>query len=443
MNRGAVPTSAAGTSQRLGSFQVRTVLFRTLYRGIVTWNRTKKRNAFGQVQQRPRDPREWLQVDVPEWRIVSEDLWQAAHARLDRARQNYLAGTQGQPWGRPVSGTAAKYLLTGIARCGTCGAGLTVRSRAHGGRRSFRYVCATHHYRGRAICSNGLELHQAVADDAVLELLEADILRPAVVDQAIALALETLCGDQAGENRRTVLERQLGQTVRKLQQLTAAVEAGGHLPALIAAIAQRENERAALQAEIDALGDVMLPARRNRKTLERALRGRLADWRGLLRAQIAEARQVLEMLLEERLYSLLSATTPASRITGCARRLRLVECSRGSCVHRVWRPRRDSNPCFSLERAASWASGRRGPLVCTARRARNLRIVADVRRGGKAHGREGVARHGAGDRRNTIERAGKEWHQPSAVTASPAATRETPAPMTRPRRVCSSGRPPA
>jgi hypothetical protein len=29
-------------------------------------------------------------------------------------------------------------------------------------------------------------------------------------------------------------------------------------------------------------------------------------------------------------------------------------------VHKRWRPQRDSNPCFGLERAASWASGRWG-----------------------------------------------------------------------------------
>jgi site-specific DNA recombinase len=276
-------------------------LFRTLYRGVVTWNRTKKRNVFGQVQQRPRDRREWLQIDVPEWRVVSDDLWRAAHERLERARQNYLAGTQGRPWGRPVTGTTAKYLLTGIARCGVCGAGLTVRSRSHGVTRSFRYVCATHHYRGRAICANGLELRQTVADDAVLSLLEEDILRPAVVEQAVALALEMLCSESPVRHRRTTLLQQLAQTERKLQQLTAAVEQGGHLPALLTALAQREEERTALKSELEALGEVIVPQRRDRKALERALRSHLTDWRSLLRSQIAEARQVLETLLEDRL----------------------------------------------------------------------------------------------------------------------------------------------
>jgi hypothetical protein len=86
-----------------------------------------------------------------------------------------------------------------------------------------------------------------------------------------------------------------------VQQLTAAIEQGGHLPALLAALAQREEERAALRSELEALGEVMVPQPRDRKALERALRSHLTDWRSLLRSQMAEARQVLETLLEDRL----------------------------------------------------------------------------------------------------------------------------------------------
>ena len=34
----------------------------------------------------------------------------------------------------------------------------------------------------------------------------------------------------------------------------------------------------------------------------------------------------------------------------------------------IWRPQRDSNPCFGLERATSWASGRWGPWAGTLHR---------------------------------------------------------------------------
>ena len=51
-------------------------------------------------------------------------------------------------------------------------------------------------------------------------------------------------------------------------------------------------------------------------------------------------------------------------LTVTRRRSAANQLSPGYCrwsFRMVWRPRRDSNPCFSLERATSWASGRRGP----------------------------------------------------------------------------------
>ena len=41
----------------------------------------------------------------------------------------------------------------------------------------------------------------------------------------------------------------------------------------------------------------------------------------------------------------------------------------------MWRPQRDSNPCFGLERATSWASGRWGRTVSTERDRAALRTL--------------------------------------------------------------------
>ena len=304
LNAAGLPRPRAQQGRRDGwcPSSVRAVLFRDLYRGVEWWNRTKKRNAFGQVQVRDRDRAEWLRVDVPEWRIVPETLWESAHARLAKARKNYLAGTQGARWGRPATGTAAKYLLTGLGRCGVCGGGLTVRSRAHGKQRSYRYVCSTHHYRGSAICTNGLELRLDVADEAVLDLIESDVLRPNVVKQAITMALDTLMAEYASApDRRRVFENQLAAIERKIAQLTAAVEGGAPLASLLVALERRERERTEIRAEMEALATVA-PARvKDRRTAETRLREKLSDWRCLLRGQVREARQVLETLLADRL----------------------------------------------------------------------------------------------------------------------------------------------
>jgi site-specific DNA recombinase len=289
---------------------VRTVLHRELYRGVVVWNRTEKRNVFGEKQPHARSRAEWVRVEAPELRIVTDAAWEAAHARLARARGVYLAGTQGNLWGRPTSGTASKYLLTGIGRCGVCGGGLTVRSRIQGGRRVHRYVCATYHYRGKAICANGLELRGDVVEPATLAAIEADILRPSVMERAVQLALDALEADRP-DDRRSALKRELTRTEAELGRLAAAVAEGGSFATLVDAMRARETQADRLRNEIRAL-DLQLGGRpADRKAIEARLREYLADWRGLLRRCVSEARQILEALLADRLVF-----TPATDADG-------------------------------------------------------------------------------------------------------------------------------
>jgi site-specific DNA recombinase len=71
------------------------VLFRPLYRGEFVWNQTRKRNAWGEKRGSARPEAEWIRQPRPELRIVPEELWQAAHARIDQARQAYREATKG------------------------------------------------------------------------------------------------------------------------------------------------------------------------------------------------------------------------------------------------------------------------------------------------------------------------------------------------------------
>jgi hypothetical protein len=123
------------------------VLFRPLYRGQVIYNQTAKRDAWGRRHQSPRSASEWVRVEVPELRIVPDDLWDAAHAVLRRSRAVYLERTKGRSWGRPPAGTDSKYLLTGLAECPECGGTLMAESRRHGRQRKLFYTCNNHRRR--------------------------------------------------------------------------------------------------------------------------------------------------------------------------------------------------------------------------------------------------------------------------------------------------------
>jgi DNA invertase Pin-like site-specific DNA recombinase len=63
---------------------IREMLRNERYRGVFVWNRTKKeRNPeTGRKTSRPRPEAEWLRTEVPEWRIVDEDLWNRTHERI-------------------------------------------------------------------------------------------------------------------------------------------------------------------------------------------------------------------------------------------------------------------------------------------------------------------------------------------------------------------------
>jgi len=168
----------------------------------------------------------------------------------------------------------SKYLLTGIGRCSVCCGGLTVRSRQHGKQRSFRYVCATYHYRGKAICNNGLELRREIADSAILSAIEADILRPSVTERAVRRALDALERD-GPDQRRAALSRDLARTEGELAHLVAAIAEGGALAPLLDAMRAREQERERLRCELRSLDSVIGLRPRDRRAIEQTYAGTL------------------------------------------------------------------------------------------------------------------------------------------------------------------------
>jgi hypothetical protein len=274
---------------------VRDVLHRDLYRGEIVWNRSRKRDQWGGKKQRARAVGEWLRVPAPDLRIVSDALWAAAHERISRIRASYLRGTDGRLWGRPTRGTDSKYLLCGLARCGICNGSLYVKTRkATGKDRAYFYGCTSFHLRGSSVCSNGLELPMEVADRAVLDAFERDILRPDVVEAAVTRAMNRLLPSATAAKAASMrLQAELQGLEAELSRLTAAIAGGGQLGTLVQAIQERGQRRIAIRAELDGLNRPALdPAR-----LRADLRARLDDWRGLLTRHIPQARQIIRKLL--------------------------------------------------------------------------------------------------------------------------------------------------
>src|SRR5712692_5130444 len=108
------PRPAFGKPSGWVSSSVRQILLRRLYRGERVWGRTKKRTPWGVKKSQRRAEKDWIVVEVPNLRIVPEDLWQEAQDRWMNVRQLYLRVTNGQLYGRPTNGHESPYLFTGF-----------------------------------------------------------------------------------------------------------------------------------------------------------------------------------------------------------------------------------------------------------------------------------------------------------------------------------------
>jgi site-specific DNA recombinase len=296
------PRPRKGRARSWTPSTVRAVLYRDLYRGISVWNKRRQTDAWGQRRTHRRPESEWIQVDVPHLRILSDDLWNAAHRRLTAASQTYLRSSQGNRWGRPASGVPSKYLLSGLLECAGCGGSMSVRSGTHGLGKRFFYICTSYNNRGQTVCSNGLRLPMTMTDDAILSKLSSYVLDPEIVEGAIADALIELRPSSAVmESRRGALQTEIRKLEEEQARFVAAIAIAGDVEALAQALRDRERRRTHLRSELVNLDLAEQFDAFDVRRIERELRKRLADWRELLRRQAPVARQVVSHLLDGRI----------------------------------------------------------------------------------------------------------------------------------------------
>jgi site-specific DNA recombinase len=253
---------------------VHEVLKRPLYVGAIVWNQTRKRNRWGQHRQSNRPGADWITVPAPELRIVSNELWQTARARLDAVKA-HIEKAAGKPLGGRRRDIDSQYLMPGFSRCGVCGGAFCVMSRAHGkGKRGYFYGCASNHKRGGAVCSN------------------SEIVLMDHVDAAILDALDGRTPLRDAER----LRRELATVEQEASRLSTAIATGGDMAPLLAALQARQLRRQELTMALAAT-EQHSPSRLDRRRIEREVREKLRDWRGLLTKHIEDGRELLRQVL--------------------------------------------------------------------------------------------------------------------------------------------------
>lgn len=120
-----------------------------IYVGRIVWNKNQmvKDPHTGRRISRPNPPGAWQCTDAPALRIISDELFEAAQVQLKlRSHARAVGGLNKVK--RPV------HLLTGLLKCGSCGAGMQASGRDRSGK--VRLRCSAH---VKARCCPGPKSH--------------------------------------------------------------------------------------------------------------------------------------------------------------------------------------------------------------------------------------------------------------------------------------------
>ena len=195
--------------------------------------------------------------EQPELRIISEELWHAAHARIARTRQTHTGHRKdnGQLHGSPEAGLISRHLLSGFLRCGVCGGGMFVAPRvSKHGKPQLYYLCTAKHKTGSRSCTNRHALPYDRITEAVLGHFRQDFLRPEVIGGLLMNEIERQRQDPAAaESERQAAQAEVMKLDRELAQLAEAVAAGGDIPALVTAMQGKQRQRDTASARLEHL----------------------------------------------------------------------------------------------------------------------------------------------------------------------------------------------
>lgn len=302
---------------------VREIIRRPLYKGEIVWNQHEKIVRGGTKKRRERNEKDWIRLDAPDLRIISPELWDSVAKRLEKRKGQRRSAF------RDVE---SKYLLTGMARCAHCGGPMTIVGQDYHREKGRFYGCSYYKSRGSSICKNSLLVEQELLDQTVLKAIEE-----ALTEEMLKVAIEkALTKHRAGASvqldHRSRIERELSLIEAQLKNLVDAVANGRKESALFERLANEEERKRSLIADLERLTRPEHVPHLDEARLKRELKARFADTRALLGRHITSARRLLRVLMERplRLETMQDGDRKGYRVTGTGSYLPLLSETRHS-----------------------------------------------------------------------------------------------------------------
>ncbi|WP_167685965.1 recombinase family protein [Parasedimentitalea denitrificans] len=185
-----------------------------------------------------------IMIDAPKMRIVPQELWDQVAQRLQSITREMATD--------PETGLALnrahrkKFLLSGLLKCGCCGGNMAIMGKD-------RYGCSIRKRKGT--CQNATTITRDHVEGRVLASLKRELLKPSHMEAFCALVTKEVTAKQRSKSGDLKsLEKKINALDTKIARILDQIEDGvGHSSLLLERLGSRQDERAALAAEREAI----------------------------------------------------------------------------------------------------------------------------------------------------------------------------------------------
>ncbi|WP_370627115.1 recombinase family protein [Pseudochrobactrum sp. Wa41.01b-1] len=232
-----------------------------LYIGRLIWNRLRyiKDPSTGKRVSRLNPESDWIVKDVPELRIVEDELWQSVRERQGEIAEKFVNvadGVRKHHRKNKLNGARRpRTLLSGLIFCGCCDGPYSLRGPQ-------RYACSNHISKGT--CDNSRTIRQDELEARVLAGLKDRLMAPEIVEEAMrAYAEETNRLNRERRSNGDAWKAELAKAEKQIAQIVEAITDGMYHPSMkekMTGLEARKDELTALLADMPADTPDILPS---------------------------------------------------------------------------------------------------------------------------------------------------------------------------------------
>ena len=306
---------------------VHAILTRNAYSGVYFYNTHDSRT------RRARPKEEWIAVEVPQ--IIPAKDFKRVGELLSSRRPNMTAPRI----------TNSVVLLTGLARCDSCGSPMMLRTGKGMGGYYRYYACSANRLKGASACKRPVAVREDELNALVLGALTDRLLTPERLPGLIRDALRHRYKSASQtRTRKSALEKQLKETNAKIGRLITAV-ADGDLPEMkqvrgqIDEMSRQRDESTRLLLALDSETPQL------RQTLSKQQAASIGN---MLKRKLLNASPVLQKRYVHGLVTEIVVNSETATISGQPLALAAAVASPDKLGEvrsfvREWRTRQDSN----------------------------------------------------------------------------------------------------